>query len=99
MNKLFSITRNKNGVIIWSEDQIEYIKNDYILNHSTTKIAKEFTTSPQSIRKILRENNIKIFSLSEINQLGYPRNSNFFSIINTPEKAYWLGFFICRWLY
>lgn len=92
MNELFSITRNKNGVIIWSEDQIEYIKNDYILNHSTTKIAKEFTTSPQSIRKVLRENNIRVLTLSELNQLGYPRNSNFFSIINTPEKAYWLGF-------
>ena len=67
-NKLFSITGNKNGVIIW-QDQIEYIKNDYILNHQQKYL---LVLSPLEKTKKIK------YSLSEINQLGYP-NSNFFS--------------------
>ena len=52
----FSVLRNKNR-IIWSQDQINYIINDYSSNLSTTKLAKEFNVTTQTIRKILQENN------------------------------------------
>lgn len=29
----------------------------------------------------------------------YVYNKDYFEKINTSEKAYWLGFFICRWMY
>lgn len=40
----FSVLRNKNR-IIWSQDQINYIINDYSSNLSTTKLAKEFNVT------------------------------------------------------
>lgn len=50
----FSVLRNKNR-IIWSQGQINYIVNDYLSNLSTTKLAKEFNVSPQTIRKVLEK--------------------------------------------
>lgn len=95
MNNLFSIRRKNdsfNGVIIWSQEQIDYIIQEYNKNHSTTKIAKQFGVSTETIRNVLRKNHVHILSLAELNVLDFPRNSNFFENIDNPEKAYWLGF-------
>lgn len=86
----FSVLRNKNR-IIWSQDQINYIINDYSSNLSTTKLAKEFNVTTQAIRKILQENNVNLLSLKEINRLKFPRNSFAFHIID-ENSAYWIGF-------
>lgn len=86
----FSVLRNKNR-IIWSQDQINYIINDYSSNLSTTKLAKEFNVTTQAIRKILQENNVNLLSLKEINRLKFPRNSFVFHIID-ENSAYWIGF-------
>lgn len=95
MNNLFSIRRkndNPSGAIIWSQEQINFIIQEYQKHHSTTIIAKQFNVCPQSIRTILRKNNVNVLSIQELNKLNFPRDSDFFEIINTPEKAYWLGF-------
>lgn len=86
----FSVLRNKNR-IIWSQDQINYIISDYSSNLSTTKLAKEFNVTTQTIRKILQENNVNLLSLKEINRLKFPRNSFAFHIID-ENSAYWIGF-------
>ena len=86
----FSVLRNKNR-IIWSQDQINYIINDYSSNLSTTKLAKEFNVTTQTIRKILQENNVNLLSLKEINRVKFPRNSFAFNIID-ENSAYWIGF-------
>ena len=86
----FSVLRNKNR-IIWSQDQINYIINDYSSNLSTTKLAKEFNVTTQAIRKILQENNVDLLSLKEINRVKFPRNSFAFNIID-ENSAYWIGF-------
>lgn len=95
MNNLFSITRkndNPSGRIIWSEDQIAFIIKEYNNHHSTTKIADMFKTSPETIRNVLRKNGQKVLSIEELKKIDYPRNSNYFQTIDSPDKAYWLGF-------
>lgn len=95
MNNLFSITRkndNPSGRIIWSEDQIAFIIKEYNDHHSTTKIADMFKTSSETIRNVLRKNGQKVLSIEELKKIDYPRNSNYFQTIDSPDKAYWLGF-------
>ena len=95
MNKLFSIRRTSdafNGRIIWSQDQIDYITNHYNEFHSTTTLSKLFGVSTQAIRSLLRKQGIKVLSISELQTLDFPRNSNYFHTIDIPAKAYWLGF-------
>ena len=92
--KLNRVGKNKTGSRInWSGDQINYIINAYIKDHITIKrIAIMFDTSEATIRKLLHDNNIMTKSLSERSKEDRPRDSDFFEVINTPEKAYWLGF-------
>lgn len=95
MNNLFVISRkgNKdNGYIIWSQDQINYITQEYNNHHSAPTIAKQFGVSTEAIRTVLRKAGVKILSISELQQLSHPRDSLFFEKIDTPQKAYWLGF-------
>lgn len=92
MDELFSITRNKNGVIIWSEDQIQYIINHYNTYASTGILAKNFSTSTQAIRNLLRKCQVKVLNQTELKTRDFPRNSDYFSSINSNDKAYWLGF-------
>lgn len=91
----FTILRKGNSKmsnIIWQPDQISYIVEQYNLHHSTTKIANQFNVSGEAIRNILRKQNVHIKSLSELQTADYPRNSKYFKQINSPAKAYWLGF-------
>lgn len=92
----FTILRkndNPSGNIIWSQDQIDYIVTQYNLHHSTIKIAKDFgLTNASSIRIVLKKYSDGFLTLSELQKLDFPRNSNYFKNIDTPDKAYWLGF-------
>lgn len=78
--------------IIWQPDQISYIVEQYNLHHSTTKIANQFNVSGEAIRNLLRKQEVHIKSLSELQTADFPRNSQYFKQIDSPEKAYWLGF-------
>lgn len=91
----FTILRKGNSKmsnIIWQQDQISYVVEQYNLHHSTTTIAKQFDVSAEAIRSLLRKQNVHIQTLTERQMTDYPRNSKFFSCIDTPQKAYWLGF-------
>lgn len=92
MSDLFTIARkNGSGAIIWSDDQKRYIAYKYQQEDDTIKhLAEEFSVRPESIRALLRKMRIEITNKKIRN---FPRNSHFFSDIDTPEKAYWLGMF------
>ena len=95
MQTLFTILRegkNNGGRIIWSENQIAYIIEEYNKNHSVPTIAKLFGVSGDAVRRVLRQNGIKVLSLTELAHEKFPRNSDFFETIDSPKKAYWLGF-------
>lgn len=88
----FTIARKEGtGAIIWSEDQKQYIKNEYVEKDKTLKeLAAEFQVQPQSVRNLLRKLDIPITNKKIRN---YPRDSKYFDKIDTHEKAYWLGMF------
>lgn len=95
MCNLFSIIRkgnSKGGYILWTDEQRAYIVNQYNLYHSVPSIASQFGCSASAIRTLLRKEKVKILTLSELKMVDYPRNSDFFEVIDTPSKAYWLGF-------
>ena len=57
---------------------------------SADTIASLLTINRKTVYKILRKNNIKSRTLSEA-AMKYTCNDSFFSVIDTEEKAYWLG--------
>lgn len=86
---LYTITREKGGVISWTQEQVAYIIDKYLNEeYSLAQLGKEFGCSPATIRGVLNKNKIR----SRGNKQGYPRNELYFYNIDTPEKAYWLGF-------
>lgn len=86
---LFTITRDKGGVIAWTDEQVAYIIDKYVNENYTLKeLGKSFGCSYATIRNLLNKHNID----SRGNKQGYPRNEYYFNKIDTPEKAYWLGF-------
>ena len=87
---LYTIARKKRtGAIIWSEDQKQYIVHQYVQEEKTLKeLSLEFQVQPQAIRNLLRKMKIQITNKKIKN---FPRNSNYFDIIDSSEKAYWLG--------
>ena len=77
--------------ILFSEEQIQEIVYLYtVQNVSIHKIAERYQTSDRPIARILKENNIKIKKNDFYQKKNC--NENFFDIIDTEEKAYWLGF-------
>lgn len=86
---LYSITRINGGVIAWTDEQVAYIVDKYVnCNYTLKQLGREFSCSYGTIRNLLNKQGIN----SRGNKQGYPRNELYFHSINTPEKAYWLGF-------
>lgn len=85
----YSITRTNGGVIAWTDEQVAYIIDKYINeNYTLKKLGTEFGCSYGTIRNLLNKHHID----SRGNKQGYPRDEFYFNKIDTPEKAYWLGF-------
>lgn len=85
----FTITRTNGGVIAWTDDQVAYIIDKYQNeNFSLKELGRQFGCNYGTIRNLLNKHHIK----SQGNKRGYPRNEYYFNKIDTPEKAYWLGF-------
>jgi len=78
--------------IKWTEEQINFIKQDYKNNLDVKRLSLLFKTSEQAMREWLHKFGIKTLTKTEKNRLKKVRNSDYFEIINTPDKAYWLGF-------
>ena len=68
------------------------IIKDYLENKmSQRQLAKKYNTYQVSVQKLFKENNVKSRKNTEANR-KYKLNYNFFDEINTPNKAYILGF-------
>jgi len=83
------IARDK--VIRVPQKDIDYIIKTYSEGVSSTKIAAELNISDSTVGRILKRNNITIRP-PEDNKRKYKINERFFQIIDTEEKAYYLGF-------
>ena len=72
------------------ETEIKYNKglNMYLNGISTTKISKELKISRSRFSDYLKQQGIKVDRLPHKKKI----NENIFEIIDTEEKAYWLGF-------
>lgn len=60
-------------------------------NKTQKEIAKLFNVSSSTIGRILKKNNINT-NRSRLNESKLYFNINYFDVIDTYEKAYWLGF-------
>ncbi len=67
------------------------IISKYTNGESTVQLSKEYGIHPSCIRTFLIDNGVKMRSNKE-NSRRYYVNDNVFHIIDTEEKAYWLGF-------
>lgn len=86
---LYSIARTNGGAIAWTDEQVAYIVDKYINeNYTLKKLGDEFGCSYGTIKNLLHRKGYK----SRGNKQGYPRNENYFSEIDSFDKAYWLGF-------
>lgn len=63
----------------------------YIKGNGYTRVAKICNTNSSTVMRVLKRNNIQIRNNHEKSKL-YFCNENYFEEINTPNKAYWLGF-------
>ena len=67
---------------------LQDLKKDYMSGLSIAKLAKNYKTTYRTIKKYFDKENIKIINTQ--NRLRF--NENIFDVIDTEEKAYWLGF-------
>lgn len=75
--------------IVFSDEQINEIITQYTIEHLSMRIIGEnFGVSRNVITRILKENNI---SIQQHNHKYYAEYRKFQNI-DSPEKAYWLGF-------
>lgn len=81
---------NKNFTNLTDLD-IQNLIDLYQNGTSLTKIKLQFKISDKRVKQILTEHNIHIRSHRE-SKLVYQYNEDYFNQIDTPDKAYWLGF-------
>lgn len=74
-----------------AQDIKDSIADEYVNNKkSIMKISKEYGYSNDMVKKILINENVHIRDLSESHALEFDKT--YFEKIDTPNKAYWLGF-------
>lgn len=74
-----------------NETQKTLVLTYYIVTGiSANKIANILNINVKSVYKILKENNVKVRTMSEA-AMKYTCNESFFNTIDCEEKAYWLG--------
>lgn len=76
--------------IEFSQEQIEDILNKYQNNWSQQKIADFYQVSRTVIKRILKTQNEGIIIRNRTSKYQYQQD--IFEIVDTAEKAYWLGF-------
>jgi Mor family transcriptional regulator len=88
----------RNGVVIDKEwnwklksEQLEEIKMRYFNGESSSDLCKEYGVHRTSIINFLKRCNVKPKELSEARRI-YDIDENYFDSIDTPAKAYVLGF-------
>lgn len=73
----------------WSLEQKEELKEMLNKGSFLKDIAQHFNASKETIKNLMSEMNLELKTLNRVNRRI---NSNYFSVIDKPEKAYWLGF-------
>lgn len=94
MLDLFQIERigNERSNIKWRKEQKDKIVELYLNKVSIRKIGEMFGgLHYNTVKKILQEYNIQLRTKSQ-SHFQDDRNENYFSIIDSEDKAYWLGF-------
>ena len=82
------INVSNRGRFSLTEEGIKYCREKILEEgFSFAKIGKEIGVSPDILGRLCKENGIY-----KDNRRKYLLNENYFSIIDTPQKAYWLGF-------
>ena len=71
-----------------NENNKNDIIKDYLNGLSCNEICKKYHTANTTLKKFLKENNIEL-------KKKYTLNENIFNIIDSEEKAYWMGFIWC----
>jgi intein/homing endonuclease len=84
------IQRRQLGKIFTDEDNNNIIKF-YIDGEPINKLCKKFGCRSQKIKQILQSNNVELRTIEESHR-KYAINENFFDVIDTEDKAYFLGF-------
>lgn len=80
------IERNKNNKRYFSDKEKETIIQLYLNNHSIYYIREHFNLADYMVKEILDSRNIPL------REKIIPFNENYFNIIDSEDKAYWLGF-------
>jgi len=76
--------------VVFTNEQIKDIINEYVNNHiSMQNISIKYNVSREVISRVLKENNI---GTDTNNHHKYYADYRKFQFIDSPEKAYWLGF-------
>lgn len=87
----FDLEIGKHGKISFNEMQAEYICQQYFEEKkSMLNISKELSCSPQIIARTIRETGREPRKVGVSNRLYYA-DDYYFSVIDSEEKAYWLG--------
>lgn len=89
LNRVGSNPSGAGSKIRWTAEQDDYIKQHYERCKNVKLLSQEFNTSEETMRNHLHSLGIKTLSKAEKSR---SRDSFFFHNIDTPEKAYWLGF-------
>lgn len=76
-----------------NDEQIEKVCQEYLNGASIPQLADKFIVCGVTILNVLKEKNVKRRTISEAVRI-YSLDENFFNIIDSEEKAYWLGFII-----
>ena len=74
-----------------SSEEIQEIVSLYQEGASSNKLQRQFRLQHSDIKEILLAQGIQVRTHRE-SRIKYKRNENYFSQIDTPDKAYWLGF-------
>ncbi len=77
--------------LILSEEKLAKAIKMYEEGNSLRSIATALGHSRRAITKILKENGVRIRTTKETSR-RYTHNFDYFEVIDTQEKAYWLGF-------
>lgn len=86
-----NIDRNQAPIRV-TNNQKEHICNSYISGVSSETLAKELNINPTTVCRILKKNNIFIRPGCE-NKRKYKINDGWLDVIDSQEKAYFLGLF------
>lgn len=86
------MSRNQEHKMTIPKDKIvEIYENEYLKGISTVKLGKKYNVRPEYFSRWFKKLNLDTRSNKQNSRMYY-LNDDYFKKIDTPEKAYWLGF-------